>query len=288
MKSRNYPETVTKIAELPCNPELRRTARSNMAWPGMQDRFVGSSQGERSTARKTQGPTFWRAANLLLALCAVIPARAQDPKDPYPAMAPIDQYLMSDRSAEIALARSAAPEALSRDATVLVLGKGGYETAIEGKNGFTCLVERSWMSPFDKTDFWDPKIRGPICYNPAAVRSILPYTINRTKLVLAGLSKAQMKERIKDAVSKRELPIPEAGAMSYMMARGGNLGDSVGHWHPHLMFHVPKTDGASWGADLPGSPVLLDDDHLDVPEPETIFLVPVGRWSDGTAAHKDM
>jgi hypothetical protein len=32
---------------------------------------------------------------------------------------------------------------------------------------------------------------------------------------------------------------------------------------------------------LPGSPVVLFD--REVPEPETIFLVPVGRWSDGTA-----
>jgi hypothetical protein len=195
---------------------------------------------------------------------------------------------MSDRSAEISLARSAAPEAVSRDATVLVLGKHGYETAINGTNGFTCLVERSWMCPFDQPEFWNPKMRGPVCYNPAAVRSILPYTINRTKLVFAGLSKAQMKESIKAAVAKHELPIPEAGAMSYMMAKGGYLNDSAGHWHPHLMFHIPKVDGATWGANLPGSPVLLDDQNVDVPEPETIFLVPVGKWSDGTPAHKDM
>jgi hypothetical protein len=227
-------------------------------------------------------------AGLLLLLCTVLPAGAQDAKNPYPAMAPIDQYLMADRSAEVALAQSAAPDSISRDATVLVLGKNGYETAIEGKNGFTCLVERSWMSPLDSPDFWNPKIRGPVCYNPAAVRTILPYTINRTRLVFAGLSKAQMKESIMSAVAKSALPIPEPGAMSYMMAKGGYLGDGVGHWHPHLMFHILKTGGASWGANLPGSPVMLNEDFLDIPEPETIFLVPVGRWSDGTAAHKEM
>jgi hypothetical protein len=226
-------------------------------------------------------------ANLILALCAVLPTRAQDAKTPYPAMAPLDQYLM-DRSAEISLARSAAPEAISRDATVLVLGKQGYETAIVGKNGFTCLVERGWVSPFDSPDFWNPKLRGPVCYNPAAVRSILPYRFNRTKLVLAGLSKEQMKESIKEAVAKRELPIPAPGAMSYMMAKDGYLGDSAGHWHPHLMFHIPRTDGASWGANLPGSPVMINDEYTDIPEPETVFLVPVGKWSDGTAAHKEM
>jgi hypothetical protein len=226
---------------------------------------------------------------MLLALVPCVPdgARAQEAKAQYPAIAPIDQYLMADRSAEIALAQSAAPEAISRDATVLVLGKNGYETVIDGKNGFTCLVERSWMSPFDSPDFWNPKIRGPVCYNPAAVRSILPYTINRTKLVLAGVPKARMHESIVTAVAKGELPTPEAGAMSYMMAKDGYLGDSAGHWHPHLMFHIQKTDAATWGANLPGSPVVFNDEFTDVPEPEIIFLVPVGRWSDGTPAHKE-
>ena len=211
-------------------------------------------------------------------------ASAQDVKTQYPSMAPLDQYLVADRNAEITLARSAAPTSISSDATVLVFEKNGYQTAFEGKNGFTCLVERSWMSPFDGPEFWNPKMRGPICYNPAAVRTILPYTINRTKLVLAGLSKAQMRENIVAATAKDKLPMPEAGAMSYMMSKEGNLGDSAGHWCPHLMFHVPKTEEENWGADLEGSPVLYNNENRDVPEPETIFMVPVFYWSDGSVA----
>jgi hypothetical protein len=225
---------------------------------------------------------------LPVALCVLPAVQAQEVATKYPAIAPIDQYLMADRGAEIALARSSAPEAISRDATVLVLGRDGYETAIDGKNGFTCLVERSWMCPFDNPDFWNPKLRGPVCYNPAAVRSILPYTLNRTKLVLAGVvSKARLHESIVAAVAKGELPMPEIGAMSYMMAKDQYLGDAGGHWHPHLMFHIPKVDGATWGANLPGSPIVFDDEHTDVPEPEIVFLVPVGKWSDGTPAHKE-
>jgi hypothetical protein len=212
------------------------------------------------------------------------PAWALDVKAQYPGMAPLDQYLMANRNAEIALARSAAPTSISRDATILVFEKSGYHAAVEGKNGFTCLVERSWMSPFDSPEFWNPKMRGPICYNPAAVRTILPYTINRTRLVLTGLSKAQTHQNITAAIAKNELPMPEAGAMSYMLSKAGNLGDSVGHWCPHLMFHAPKTDAASWGADLAGSPVLFNDEYRDVPEPETIFMVRLFHWSDGTAA----
>lgn len=226
--------------------------------------------------------------SLILVLSSVFLAsrqtRAQDANAQYSTMAPLDQYLIADRNVEMALARSAAPPSISGDATVLVLEKSGYQSAAEGKNGFTCLVERGWMSPMDRPEFWNPKIRGPICYNPAAVRTILPYTINRTKLVLNGLSKAQMRESLIAATAKNELPMPEAGAMSYMMSKEGDLGDSVGHWCPHLMFHVPKTDEASWGADVEGSPVLYNNENRDVPEPEIIFMVPVLHWSDGTPA----
>ena len=231
---------------------------------------------------------FAAVASLILLLSTVPGASrqtwAQDAKTQYPGMAPLDQYLMADRNAEIALALSAAPSSISRDATVLVFEKSGYQTAAEGKNGFTCLVERSWMSPFDRPEFWNPKMRGPICYNPPATRTVLPFTVKTTELVLARLSKAQINERIQAIVANKELPMPEPGAMSYMMSKGGYLGDTVGHWHPHLMFHIPKTEAASWGANLPSSPVQLDTEHREVPEPETIFMVPVGNWSDGTPA----
>jgi hypothetical protein len=209
-------------------------------------------------------------------------AQAQDAKALYASMASLERYLNADRDAEIALARSAAPPALSRDAEILILSKDGYQTAVQGRNGFTCLVERSWMSPIDSPEFWNPKMRGPICYNPPAVRTILPYRILRTKLLLSGLSKAQMVENVHTALDKSQLAPPEPGAMSYMMSKDGYLGDEVQHWHPHLMFHLPRTAALSWGANLSDSPVLLDDRFAEGPEPETIFMVRVDHWSDGT------
>ena len=222
----------------------------------------------------------------VLALIVASQAVARDHMTPYPRMAPTSQYLMADRDAEIALARSAAPSSISGDATILVLTPHGYETATEGKNGFTCLVERSWMSPFDSPQFWNPRLRGPICYNPPAVRSVLPFRFYRTKLVLAGISKDQMLKDVRSACARKALPVPEPGSMSYMMSKQAYLGDTVKNWHSHLMFHAPKTDAANWGANLPGSPVLLNDDFTEVPEPETIFMVTVSHWSDGTAAEK--
>jgi hypothetical protein len=200
---------------------------------------------------------------------------------PYERMAPLEEYLMTPGS-EIALARSAAPGSISDNATVLTLNAHGYQTAVLGTNGFTCLVERGWMSPGASPDFWNPKLRGPVCYNPAASASVLPYRFRRTKLALAGNSKERILDEIRAALRRKELSAPEPGAMSFMMSKDGYLGDDVGHWHPHLMFHVPKVAGASWGANLPGSPVVLDD--RETPEPETMFLLPVAHWSDGTTA----
>jgi len=201
----------------------------------------------------------------------------------YSKMAPLSQYLM-DRSAEIALAQTAAPPSVSGNATVLVLSSHGYVVGKKGSNGFTCIVERGWMPPFDQKDFWSTSLRAPICYNAAASRTVLQYTFRRTQLALAGLSRSQIYARLQ-AMS---LPTPEPGSMSYMLSKEQNLGVGVGAWMPHLMFHLPKSygagDGASWGADLPGSPVLFDNGHHLNPEPQTIMMVPVSKWSDGSAA----
>ena len=209
--------------------------------------------------------------------------QAQDAKTPYPAMAPLDQYLVPDRDAEIALARSAAPESISRDAGVLVLRRHGYETAVEGKSGFVCVVERNWMAPFDNLEFWNPRNRSPICYNPQAARSILPITIKRTEQVMAGRSKAQIQEWEKGAYAKKELPTTvEPGAMAYMMSKSAYLTDEGSHNLAHLMIYTPVMDKANWGADAPDSPVLFLQQVP--PEPFTVFLVPTGKWSDGTSA----
>lgn len=230
---------------------------------------------------------------LVIALGAARQARAQDAKTPYPSMAPLEQYLITDRNAEITLARSAAPPSISRDAKVLVLGPRGYETAAEGRNGFVCMVERAWMNPFDSPEFWNPKNRSPICLNPAAARTVLPITLMRTKLVLAGKSKEEIKESVKAAIEKKELPDLEAGAMSYMMSKDAYLTDAGSHNMAHLMFYMPL--GTVWGANLvdssnhlsepfPGSPLLLAPSYKGNPEPIDMFLMGTGVWSDGTTA----
>jgi hypothetical protein len=255
--------------------EKRKPARVSL--PRLQNRVMTSR---------------WVWAGALAIVCVAVGlkltlnsrTRNADRSTTYPGMASIEQYLMSDRNAEIALARSAAPEAISNDAKILVLGWRGYETASEGTNGFVCMVERSWTSAFNSAEFWNPKVRVPLCFNPAAARSILPLTIKRTEMVLAGLSKTQMIDGIKAGFDNKTLPAPEPGAMCYMMSRAGYLNDAVGHFVPHLMFYFPLTDKSSWGADLRDSPVTLNPQFQGGPEPITEFVISVGKWSDGTAA----
>ena len=226
---------------------------------------------------------------LAVVLSATGQAIAQDAKPSYPSMAAVDQYMMPDRNSEIELARSAAPESISRDATVEILGPHGYETAAEGKNGFVCLVERAWMSDFDSAEFWNPKNRSPICLNPPAARTVLPITHLRTKLVLAGKSKAEIKESIKAAFEKKELPDLEVGAMSYMLSKHSYLSDKHithdgAHNVAHLMFYTPLMAASVWGANMDNSPVYLLPNFNGKPEPIDVFIVLTGVWSDGTPA----
>jgi len=194
-------------------------------------------------------------------------------------MASVDQYLMPDASEEVALARTAAPQAISAGAQVMVLGRHGYSTAVKGRNGFLCLVERSWGASTDDPQFWNPKIRSPICFNPPAARTLAPLYLTKTRLVLAGKSPKEIVQTIASDLSDGHSPALAPGAMSYMMSKKQYLGDQPKAWHPHLMFFVPGDAAKSWGADLPGSPIMA------APDPEeraTILMVVVGHWSDGT------
>ncbi len=234
--------------------------------------------------------SFLSAFLLVSALIATRRAAAQDAKQPYPTMSPVEQYLM-DRDAEIALARSAAPDAISHDASVIVLTRHGYETAVEGKNGWVCWVGRGWMAMFDHPEFWNPKIRAADCLNPPAARSILPYAYKRAELLLAGHSKVEVIAAIKAALDKKELAALEPGGVSFMMSKSSYLSDAGGHNMPHLMFYEAVNSDAVWGANPQTSPLLsvnywyLSADaypQLKSFPPIAVFLVGVDKWSDGT------
>jgi len=197
----------------------------------------------------------------------------------YPSMAPLDQYLIPDQTAEIALARSAAPASISDNAEVMVLGAKGFTTAVKGTNGFLCLVERAWAQATTHPEFWNPKIRAPHCFNPQAAKTFAPIFLMKTRLVLAGKSKAEILAATAAALNSKELPSLEPGAMAYMMSKQQYLNDRGKSWHPHVMFYSPGDMTKSWAADAPNSPVMVASDPE---ERVTILFLLADKWSDGT------
>lgn len=226
--------------------------------------------------RKTVAIFFF--VSLALFVLPEAPCQARAQADLYPAMAPLEEYLMP-KDAEIAMARSAAPASIADHATVMVLGREGYSIAVQGTNGFLCYVERSWAKTPDDPEFWNPQMRAPNCFNDAAARSITPIYRMKTRLVLAGRSKIEIAQAIAAALHEKKLPALIPGAMCYMMSKQQYLNDQSRSWYPHLMFYVAGDVAGSWGANLPGSPVIA------VYNPEarvTVFMVVVRHWSDGT------
>jgi hypothetical protein len=218
---------------------------------------------------------------LLLGVPGLGPAQ-QKQATPYPAMGPLEQYLSAKAQEEIALARSAAPPSISAGAEVLVLGRHGYEAAVRGKNGFVCFVGRSWTAGFDDAEFWNPRVRAPNCFNPPAVRSVLPQYLRRTEWVLAGVGKSQMIEKARLEVASGRFAAPEGGSFSFMLSKQGYLNDEAcGPWSPHVMFFLPHGQASAWGAGLEGSPVLGAEGSALEP---TVLFIPVRRWSDGSPA----
>src|SRR5215471_7119843 len=223
------------------------------------------------------------ASTFLAGLSWSAPAQSQAPKNPYPTMAPIEQYSVGSRDEEIALARSAGPAAVTNKAEILVLGAHGYETAVKGSNGFVCLVFRSWGKDFDQPEFWNPKIHTPTCLNAAAASSLLPEHLKRTQWVLAGVSKEEMAARTKAALAAHEIGSPAPGSMAYMLSKDQYINDPQDgvepRWYPHVMFFVPATEASNWGANVRGGPIYATTSSV---EPITTFFVVAPKWSDGS------
>lgn len=228
--------------------------------------------------------TMW--AITLLAIAPGVAAQV----DSYPRPASMSAFLM-DRADEIALARSAAPESIAREATVLVLGADGYTTGVEGTNGFVCLVARGWLAAFDWAEYWNARVRAADCLNPAAASFLVPLFKLRSELVMRGSSREEVLAAVRNGYASGALPTLEQGAIEYMMSPVAYLTDTGGN-QPHLMFLTSSDDAGSWGANLEKSPVMAapywfffsDDPALLKGLPQVmVVLVAVPTWSDGSA-----
>lgn len=204
---------------------------------------IGGAVG-RAFAREG-AKVFLMLVSLLVSLEAVA-VWAQGPKYP-----PLSEYMMAPE-AEVALARSAAPEKVSARATVKILTTSGYKVTAQGDNGFVCIVMRGWAAATsagapDRDLVYYAKLRAPICFDPVASRTILPLQELQAKLGMEGKGAEQIAEDVQAAYAKGELPRMEAVAFGYMFSADQDLGPGVGAWHPHMMVYTPYYENAMLG-----------------------------------------
>jgi len=206
--------------------------------------------------------------------CAVFvtAASAQDAKYP-----PLANYLMS-HDAEEALARSAAPANISGRATIKVLTQSGYVVDRKGDNGYVCMVMRGFAAPTytpaQLLDLvYDSALRAPICFDPNATRTVMPYYELRTKLGMEGRAPEQIAAGIQAAYARGELPKRNEVSFAYMWSADMNLGGGVGHWHPHMMVFSPYYENTMLGNNPFGAPLPLVTD--DARTPFAVVVIPV-------------
>jgi hypothetical protein len=185
---------------------------------------------------------------------------------------------MMTAEAEVALAKSAAPENVSGHATIKVLSTSGYKVVSSGDNGFVCIVMRGWGAPTFtplqlRAMVYDAKIRAPICFNPVASRTMLPLEELRARLGLEGKDPEQIAEGVQAAYARGELPRMETVGFAYMFSANQYLGPDAGAWHPHMMVYAPYNSNAMMGGNPFGSmlPVVGDDAGT----PFAVTLIPV-------------
>jgi hypothetical protein len=220
---------------------------------------------------------------LALACSATALAQVPSPDPDYPTMGPVERYLMPSAASEIALARTAAPSSISAKASILALTKTGYVTAVAGTNGWTCLVGRSFQGGLDDPEFWNWRNRSPVCLNPPAVKSVLPYYVARTKWAFAGATRDELAKKAQAGYASHQFTDPLPGSLSFMLSKQAYLNDEVkGPWHPHVMLFVAMDQMDTWAAGFNGSPIIAPPANtMRAYEPITIFI-PVHRWSDGS------
>ena len=190
---------------------------------------------------------------------------------------PLTDYLMP-RDAEVALAQSAAPANISGRATIKVLTQSGYVVDRKGENGFVCMVMRGWSAPtYTPEQFrdlvYDPTVRAPICFDPSAAETVMPYYELRSKLGMKGDAPDRIAQQLEAAYAHGELPRRDGVSFAYMWSAGQHLGPGIGHWHPHMMVFSPYYKNAMLGDNEFGQPLPVVTD--DGGTPFAVVVIPV-------------
>jgi hypothetical protein len=181
-----------------------------------------------------------------------------------------------DRAAEIALARTAAPAPVSRDARVWVWTGSRYTIADSGRSAVNCYVGRPWDVALE-----------PHCFDEEGSRTIFPIQRRRVELYAAGKREAEVEREIADGIANGTLPLPARAALTYMMSGAQQLvngqGAPVGAWRPHLMVYIPYLT-----AEASGLPSFVPDVGF-VENPGTAFaavVIPLKEFVVADSAKK--
>jgi hypothetical protein len=208
--------------------------------------------------------------------CIIAAARvgAQSPSFGYP----VKPVPLAD-SVEIALALTAAPDDVSKLATVYTVRDGKVITLRRGTNGAACMVAR---------DFHAGSLY-PICFNPEGARTVLEREMMQMKLRSLGVAEDSIDRAVAAAYTRGELEIPRETALAYMMSPKQVLfsspskdGRRVGAWHPHLMLYMPGTTPAKLGLTDGNANGPISVSSPGTPQAEVIVKLP--QWADGTPA----
>jgi hypothetical protein len=222
-------------------------------------------------------------AAAILIFTVTIPSYAQGQTQ----YSPLSEYLMP-QDAEIALARSAAPANVSDRATIKVFTESGFEVAIEGDNGFVCMVMRAWSAPtytpeaFRDFVYYAP-LRAPICFNPIAAQTMMPYYELRHQLGLEGKGPDEITQGVEAAYASGELPRMETVSFAYMWSANQDLGPGIGQGiGPHMMVFTPYYENSMLGGnEFAGTLPFVSD---DAGTPFTVTLIPVDHELAQSAA----
>ena len=215
--------------------------------------------------------------NLLTLVAMVIASTPIAANAGTPVYPPLQDYLM-DRGSEIALARSAAPDNVSQNATIRVLTSSGYKTVVRGTNGFVCEIMRGWAAPSFTPErvrnlVYDATVRAPICFDAKAAKEVMPYYELRSNLGMKRETPDQIAQHVQAAYANGELPKREGVSFAYMWSAEQNLGPGAGHWHPHVMVFAPYYKNATLGGNPFGSPLPQVTD--DGGTPFAVIVIPV-------------
>jgi hypothetical protein len=146
---------------------------------------------------------------------------------------------------EIELALSAGPEHLRSDATVYVFGKNGYEKLRNGKNGFTCMVNR------DGNQAGDNDLK-PTCWDPEGSAAIVPVMLRVGELLAQGKTANEIKQDIDAGFNEGRFYSPRKTGIAYML-RGDVQFDpktkeiSKTLFPPHYMIYAPSVTNSDIG-----------------------------------------